>query len=178
MLTQERWHQWETNSSSVHKIVISNEGTICIPSIVEIYAGEYGWGFDVLRSVEDRISYIVTLLAVCAKTTEEFEEHYGKLVDFLSSKGVDIVDNRIRDKDVISTEPGAKYYCEGNIMGIPGYIDHDSTDNIHDVLEMLDDDEKLSNFLFGGKSMVLIGNDNEETIFNFDVKKAQETEEW
>lgn len=61
---------FETNSSSVHSLVIFDKKSRLSPSnlpvnsdgILEIAAGEYGWGYELLETQLEKIEYLFTLL--------------------------------------------------------------------------------------------------------------------
>ena len=185
MIINARWHQWETNSSSVHKIIIGEEA-YKKPELVKFGVGEYGWGFDVLRTIDDRLSYIITLLVVNSRDGDEFKKWYDKLKDFLKSHDIEIDESAIyphiydEDGNIRKGKENIKEWDSSgrNIFGLECYVDHESCDNVVEVYRMLDNTDELFNFLFSGKSMVLIGNDNNDTVFEYDIDEAQETLVW
>lgn len=71
---------FETNSSSVHALVIPKDQTLYIPHTVTLHYGEYGWEND---TYGDTIDYIYT--ACVDFGSDEVE----KLINYLKRKGVE-----------------------------------------------------------------------------------------
>ena len=81
-MIQIRQGLFETNSSSVHVLVIPKDTEIIIPQIVYLRGGEYGWSSD---EEYDTMSYFYE--ACLARGQEEV----NKLVSYLKRKGVEEV---------------------------------------------------------------------------------------
>ena len=72
---------FETNSSSVHSLVIFDKKSRLSPSnlpvnsdrILEIAAGEYGWGYKMLETQLEKTEYLFTLLC-CYEGIENQED--------------------------------------------------------------------------------------------------------
>ena len=72
---------FETNSSSVHSLVIFDKKSRLSPSnlpvnsdrILEIAAGEYGWGYEMLETQLEKTEYLFTLLC-CYEGIENQED--------------------------------------------------------------------------------------------------------
>lgn len=136
---------FETNSSSVHVLVIPKETKITIPTRVVISGGEYGWEND---KYYDTIDYMYQ--ACVSRGREEVE----KFFDYLKRKGVEEitspelrwVKSEWRDEEY--------YYAENN----DGYIDH--SDDIP-LDELFANENLLDRFLFGD-SFIQTGNDNSD----------------
>ena len=159
MKTFARLSIFETNSSSCHQIVINNDGDYKISKEISVRLGEYGWDFSVLRCIDDRLSYIVTALK-CYFNEDEFNTIYGTLKEKLHKFGVETI-----------REPNPVSYS----MDHPDwYIDR--------IMEILNDDTKLYDFLFNGHSFVVTGNDNGYTSFdapdNWDMDDELKKEVW
>lgn len=68
-MKQIRKNTFETNSSSMHSLQITcnrSVGTLPLGEVEEgilyIECGEFGWGYDVLRTPAEKLCYIVTEL--------------------------------------------------------------------------------------------------------------------
>ena len=162
MKTFARLSIFETNSSSCHQIVINNDGEYKVPEVLEIHTGEYGWDFNVLRTVEERVSYLVTVIMyICSyprdKYNEQwFDEMYSKLNSKLDEFGVKLIED---------PEYGTDFWAENNPHHYNGYVDHPDW-YIDRIEEIINDDKLLYDFLFNGHSFVVIGNDNGYTSFD------------
>ena len=135
---------FETNSSSSHSISISGEDDYYfaeeeINELVITY-GEYGWGYEVLSTINDKLSYIVTMIK------EKYDEKY---LDWL--------------KDLVKEYLGAELKIEKlNGFYEKGYIDHQS----HNILDEYflnnkeEFKEKMKDLIFNNKYSIIIDNDN------------------
>lgn len=74
-----RKNLFETNSSSVHALVIPKNQTIHVPKTVYLRYEEYGWEFS---TYGDTINYLYT---ACVDAGQEF---VNKLIKYLKRKGV------------------------------------------------------------------------------------------
>lgn len=132
-MIQIRNNTFETNSSSVHMLVIPKECSLHIPHSVHLTGGEWGWEFG---SVTDTINYIYQ--ACC----DRGEEEERKFVRYLNGKGI-VVESR----------------AEINEDGwYDGYIDHGGEIPLE---EFFHNSAMLDRFLFGG-GWVDTGNDNSD----------------
>jgi len=133
-MIQVRKEMFETNSSSVHVLVIPKDVKIIIPNVVYLHRNEYGWSDD---NEFDTLSYFYQACVDCG--TDEVL----KLIEYLKRKGVE----EIHCREIDST-----------MSNFSGYIDHG--ENI--PLDYLFSNENLlDRFIFGSESFVEIGNDNE-----------------
>ena len=166
-----RLGQWETNSSSCHQIVI-NKGTYKIPEKITIRTGEYGWEFNVYRDIESRMSYLVSvLMGGFSNKEEEFDRYYKMLKDFLYESGV---------KEVIDPKPdknGSDFWSMFNVHHYKGYVDHADW-YLGRVTDIIEDREKLYDYLFSGKSYFYTDNDNRYEDEIPDIESLTEGEEW
>ena len=76
---------FETNSSSVHVLVIPKDTPINIPKKVFLDGGEYGWEFG---CVTDTINYLYQVCIGAGK------EELDKFFDYLKHKGVEEIHSR------------------------------------------------------------------------------------
>lgn len=124
---------FETNSSSVHSMTIPKAPFVPGEThSIYFYTGEFGWGFDILRSPEQKASYLYTAIMECGVSNLE----YLKLR---------------------CEEAGIKTVFDDDI---DGYIDHgdDCTEMVDYILST---PERLTAFLFGDGE-IRLGNDNED----------------
>jgi len=127
-----------SNSSSSSFIVISSRGSIVKPTEIDIFEGNYEFGWDVVKytSVEDKINWCL-LIAL-----SETEKNRVKDVVFNHCNVL------IEDDDI------------ERIIKI-GYIDHQSGPyEAPENREMFDSDRKLFNFIFNDASFIQGDNDN------------------
>ena len=138
---------FETNSSSVHVLVIPKDAKIIIPNVVYLHRNEYGWSDG---NEFDTLSYFYQ--ACVDRGTDEVL----KLVEYLKRKGVE----EIHCREIGSTVPN-----------FSGFIDH-SEEIPLDYL--FSNENLLDRFIFGSESFVEIGNDNDEycpRTSNYDANK-------
>ena len=140
-----RKHMFETNSSSSHTLIISNDGNVrkqpfenevTESGVFELLPnGEYGWGYDSYNDVLSKLDY---LAIYCRDVPELWETAKAKI---LAYSGVDVV---LLD--------GGKH----------GYIDHQSAygEDLGLANIVRSDDTQLIDWLFNDDSSVIISNDN------------------
>lgn len=140
-----RNNMFETNSSSVHVLVIPKDTNIDIPHKVFLSGGEYGWSSD---TDYDTLNYFYQ--ACLDKGREELE----KFFNYLKRKGVEEI-HAPEINWVKSEWNGREYeYAENN----SGYIDHG---NEIPLDELFANESLLDRFLFGD-SFIKTGNDNSD----------------
>lgn len=129
---------FETNSSSVHTIVIQgNMPEIIYP--IFICEGNYGWEEEYLGIPEERASYFYTALCNCG---EELHEP--------------VHDARLKMMSLLPKE--IRYECEFE-NGEDCYIDH-CDELLPWLQDLIDDNDKFLRFIYGNESYVSTGNDN------------------
>ena len=130
---------FETNSSSVHAIVINKQNmAVNNGSIVTVEPGDYGWEFEEYRTPSQKINYLWTAIVDNDENLESWEEYLREALNL--SKGVVFISE---SKDSISD-----------------VVDH--AEELKDLLKTLrKDPELLMKFIFGD-SYILTGNDNTE----------------
>lgn len=141
MKQQIRRNLFETNSSSVHSIVITKESLSDIPESLCITRKEFGWENRTYSDIEDRVSYLYTGILECFKNDEQ-ERYINKLIEFLEKFEIEVEIDHDNDSD---------WYG----------IDHvyELTDFIKDIFN---DEDYLFNYLFSPTSYIMTGNDNED----------------
>jgi len=137
---------FETNSSSCHSFIITNERKFDptdYPRIHVFGSGEYGWYGPDVDHPEDLLEYALVAGKYCFPDGG-VQERLPAIKDYFESKGV------ILDFD-FEGEPS-------------GYIDHQSApDQDEDskcIGNMLDDPAELFDFVFSA-SVISMGNDND-----------------
>ena len=129
---------FETNSSSVHVLVIPKDNKITIPNAVCLRNGEYGWEND--REYN-------TLDYFYQACVDAGELEVRKLLNYLKYKGVEEIYCREIDNDDWKNDDG--------------YIDHSGCIPLD---EFFSNESLLDRFLFGSDSFVETGNDNSDYI--------------
>ena len=130
---------FETNSSSVHSLAITNNYYPQYPeSEYVVIPNDYQWGYDTCDSVEEKLSYLVTLAACYSDTRDEF----------------------IENPDVVKIVNTVKNHNGANVIfKFPygfGSIDHQSINSVEGFLC----GTELEDFIFNSKYKVIIDNDN------------------
>lgn len=133
-MIQVRKEMFETNSSSVHVLVIPKDVKIIIPNVVYLHRNEYGWSD---YNEFDTLSYFYQACVDCG--TDEVL----KLIEYLKRKGVE----EIHCREIDST-----------MSSYSGYIDHSEKIPLD---YLFSNENLLDRFIFGSESFVEIGNDNE-----------------
>ena len=145
-MIQIRLSQFETNSSSVHSLVIPKDTKIDIPHSVYLFEGEYGW---TEHKDYDTLSYFYT---ACV---ERGKEEVEKFFSYLKRKGVEEINSRELRWKKDSYEGKEYEYAEG----FDGYIDHGGELPLD---EFFANENLLDRFLFSEDSFVETGNDNSD----------------
>lgn len=138
-MIQVRKGVFETNSSSVHAICISNKPVVgvAVSKTVSIYPEEFGWENSVYHDFDSKLSYLSAAINEDTVLRDRFEK-------LLNELGI--------------TQVG---YILNNDGWFPwGYIDHNH-DTVYFVDFVLFDKQHLYQFLFSSDSYVRTGNDND-----------------
>lgn len=169
MLIKVRYGVFETNSSSVHTLSIPlTRGAINPEETKKWYGngkplkiqfGEFGWGPDVLRSLEDKLSYIATSMQYYLRLDDVLDNLPGKLQIIYGSNYYKWL------KEVI-----LQYTTWTDLLFEPlhgnwdpfGYVDHQSTDTLNDLFAA--DEQRFKDIaatiLFNDRCVIVILNDN------------------
>lgn len=146
---------FETNSSSIHSIVIGNNGENVysnLPEKVRFTGGAFGWEHEVYTDIEDKASYLFTSL-LYTDTPYEYMENIKR---FLSKWGVEAEFDEIIEKH---WSDGGVYYETKD--GYNDYVDH-GYENRDLVKQLCEDETFLMNYLFSDASYVETSNDNDD----------------
>lgn len=163
-MKQVRRSVFETNSSSTHSITITH-GKIANNNIrvdrdgyIHTELGEFGWEIWDYKGQAERLSYLVTMLAVKSDVTLWCYE------DDESRTEKDIVEDimKTHEFEKLSDEIGRHARCSGVIIDpSDGYIDHQSHEDYRDFQDFLDQyNTNVVEFVFGRGNVVHTDNDN------------------
>ena len=138
---------FETNSSSVHVLVIPKDTKLTIPKKVYLTGGDYGWENN---KAYDTLNYF---FQACL---DRGKEEVNKFIDYLKRKGVEEIEGGIlRYVEDAEEYPYSGWKNEYNVW-VDGYIDHSDAIPLDDLFA---NENLLDRFLFGD-SFVQTGNDN------------------
>lgn len=157
-MIQVRKNIFETNSSSTHSLVISKkdrgydyDGLIIKDGVLHISFGEYGWGPEILRTPNEKLSYLITDRNnidydwECPPSEEEFEELLAN--DPKVQEIINVVKSCCPEIKEVKYEFGDEY----NPLG---YVDHQSRGASYEH------DLSIEDIIFSNKVIILIDNDN------------------
>ena len=147
MKVQIRKSVFETNSSSVHSIVIyKNASNIQTPSSLQFTLGEFGWEINVLTTPYEKAQYLYTAL-YCTNPDQKY---------------IDFIRNTLAEKNCTaefeSLENISEWYYIDHSEGLYGFID-----------SVMSSKDMLLSYLFSEKSVIYTYNDNldrEDLWFN------------
>ena len=163
---------FETNSSSVHSITITKD-TIDAnvmgfndDDLIEVDAGEFGWGVERHRDQYTKLSYLVVMALETegseCETVEQFYETEGfqkinsEIASYCACKGVTVPGLKIEKHPYKNSKGVEDFYIEHD-----GYIDHQSCENYGSLQEFLDDKGvSIVEFVFNPALILKISNDN------------------
>ena len=131
---------FETNSSSVHAIVINKQNLAeNNGSIVSVTPGDYGWEYEEYRLPAQKLNYLWTAIVDNKENLDSWKEYLKEALKL--SDGVVFID---KPEDNLS-----------------GSVDH--SEELKDFLkEMRKNPDLLNKFIFGD-SYIVTGNDNVES---------------
>ena len=163
-MKQVRRSVFETNSSSTHSITIThgkisnNDIRVDRDGYIHTELGEFGWEVWDYKGQAERLSYLVTMLAVKSDVTLWCYE------DDESRTEKDIVEDimKTHEFEKLSDEIGRHARCSGVIIDpSDGYIDHQSHEDYRDFQDFLDQyNTNVVEFVFGRGNVVHTDNDN------------------
>lgn len=140
---------FESNSSSMHSIVIDKESKVFESyspdeqGRIVLWGGEWGWGPENHYDVESRMNYAAVGVHLYGRNKEMFEK---------------VVKEHTGAKELVYKFSGDDFWDKPNPDNLSlSYIDHQSIDVIDDAMGS---EEDLKRFIFGPKSVLIIDNDN------------------
>lgn len=150
---------FETNSSSVHAISISNAENLTYPKFVYFEEGEFGWEHEIYHDKQNKAAYLWTGIL------ENYPVSEVKIIQ-------DKITQMLSEESIECEFEDCRQMCEynGEVYYSPyGYIDH--AYKLKDWLdEVLNDKSKLLAFLFDSDSAVETWNDNIMDNSDFDYQ--------
>jgi hypothetical protein len=153
MKTKIRKSVFETNSSSMHSICISGGDNFVNYGQLRGHFDEYGWGYDRLDSVGEKLSYVLTSMRY-----HDYDIEEDSVETLLNSKFYIWLNEMI--KDYTGEEIDLEYSNSGYYS--MGYVDHQSTDLLDEYWS--DDEttfkENMKELIFNSKYDIIIDNDN------------------
>lgn len=157
-----RRNTFETNSSSTHSLSLSPVETFDFkePVYLEVWFGEYGWGYDVLRTPEEKLSYLFTA-AQYERGWGEYDHTKDELLELIKSFRDDL-QALLYGTNVYLSEID-EYVFRDDYYPM-GYIDHQSvgeyecSDEVYSYATS--STGNLMNYLFNELVEVIIDNDN------------------
>lgn len=156
IMRQIRTGVFETNSSSTHSIIISDDRKkkLFLPEKISFGLGNYGWEHRVLSTPEEKASYLYTSI-VCAFEKWRAEEYKNQIYAMLSDAGV-----KCDFEEVVYKSYGRMLWPEH--CGVDHVGEHDHLNFIEKTVE---NPKRLLRYLFSDESYVVTGNDNEEEYY-------------
>lgn len=134
-----RNNTFETNSSSTHTIVVSNQDVNRIKTPIKVkpsWITEFGWDFETWDNIEEKIAYMIR----CLMEYDYSDDKLKAIQERLHLLGIDF--------DLPTKEEWED-----------GYVDH--ADWYHDeIQDIYENDDELLDFLLNGASYIEGGNDN------------------
>lgn len=160
-MKQIRRSVFETNSSSSHSVTIlhngldKNEMKIHRDGYIHTEIGEFGWEIANYLDQQDRLCYLITMLAEkngMARWWREDESLSVKVNNLMNTP----------DFNRVSKEIDKYAGCKGVIIDpSEGYIDHQSHESYRTLQDFLDDyGTDVIEFVFGKGNVVRTDNDN------------------
>lgn len=145
---------FETNSSSIHAICISNRTPLGLPSFIYFGRGEYGWEWEKYDWEDEKANYLYECL---------IDLYY----DWVNKDDTELLEvcDRIKE-DLASYGIGCKFEEFDRDSLFAGYVDHGG-ENRELVEYLLSDPDNLIRYLFNDDSYILTGNDNVDCEDNY-----------
>ena len=144
-MKQIRKGTFETNSSSMHSLVIENDKSIGKleksqlklnkKGEIRVHLGEYGWGLDFLTTQQKKLNYLVTLI--------------------VGSKGIDNINDLEADPEFEYLKNKLLNYSNATNIIVYGfgknnyYIDHQSQQKLFDFLKAYNSEKTIDTSDFG-----------------------------
>ena len=140
-MKQIRKGTFETNSSSVHSLVIENDKTLGEleknqlklnrKGEIEVVLGKYGWRLEILETQQEKLNYLVTLI--------------------VGSKGIDNINDLEDDSEFEYLKKQLLKYSNAKNIKVYGfenddyYIDHQSQKDLSELLNSYNTETVLKN---------------------------------
>ena len=150
-----RKNVFETNSSSMHSLVVSKQDRgydynlpVDENGVLTIPFGEFGWGPEILRTPLEKLSYIITdrINGFYDDDNKSWDEILEELkYDDDIQEIIEIIKKNVPAVKEVTFEPASDFYqC--------GYVDHQSQGTSRDAA--------TEDIIFNNSIIILIDNDN------------------
>mgnify|MGYP000857508042 CR=1 FL=1 len=165
MKIQIRNGTFETNSSSTHSVTIKTDCAKKYLVDADIYPGEFGWGYEVLRTPSEKLSYILTHMAYKVALANNFRLNPSSIISRMKNlRQYKWIMGMIEEK----TGHSVNFIPLKNpdeLFSL-GYIDHQSIGVLDFILDTKIKKEdfirQLESLIFGTGSYIVIDNDNHD----------------
>ena len=159
-MRQIRSSVFETNSSSTHSVALRGGKNYCyVPTYtLRVSLGEYGWEQARYSGIEEKLSYIYTMMQYYMGYEEKWdwgERDFGLLENSKWSKWIKEMVLEHCGQEILLTSNNDGYYPLG-------YIDHQSTDTLCDFWSEDEDEFKanMKDLIFNERYIIITDNDN------------------
>lgn len=163
---------FETNSSSVHSISITNSDIkksnleVNDDGYIVVLPGEFGWGIENHRDQSTKLEYLVMMALEtegndCATLeqfydTEGFQEINHEISSYCSCKGIVLEGFNFERHSYVTEDKDEIFYITHE-----GYIDHQSCEDYLSLKDFLDSYKtNVVDFVFNSGINLHISNDN------------------
>lgn len=144
---------FETNSSSTHSISIVSKDNYqnLKQNVIVAEFGEFGWGYDNLNTVYEKLSYVLTMIQYKVHECDDL----NKIKESMYYKWLYEMIQQYTGATLEINETGDEYYNMG-------YIDHQSTDILDEYWSDIEEEFKsnMKEIIFNDKYSIKIDNDN------------------
>lgn len=153
---------FETNSSSMHSICF--DGNSNFAQYNKPICGrfdEFGWGYDILSTAEEKLSYVLTYLVSNYNITKNlsYKNSWNNYVNY-----EELLKNKyfIWLNEIVKDYTGFDIHLTHGIEDEAGYIDHQSMDTISDHWSENEDKfkTKMKELIFNQAYEIIIDHDN------------------
>lgn len=182
-MKQVRKCAFETNSSSTHVITIQKENVLDNINVANttfkiakdfgpygfsLNVNDFGWEHRTYYDAEDKLMYlIIAISSVYRDDDEVFDKKIKQVKDWLHDVNLDVMfpeyikkDHSYKDSNGVEHTWTERGWVNGKYTA---YIDH-TEDLVQLVSYVFEDKNHFYNFIFGVKSFIETGNDNDETF--------------
>ena len=144
---------FETNSSSMHSIVVSKENRgydynlpLSEDGVLYVKFGEFGWGPDILKTPIDKISYYLTDNSGLTYSDISWEDGVKEIMEKQEVKNlINILKSKVPGFKELRLKPSNECYRFG-------YVDHESSGLTYG--------EDVEDLIFNKSKIIIIDNDN------------------
>lgn len=161
MKIQVRQNVFETNSSSMHSLVVSNKDRgydynlpVDKNGVLTISFGVFGWEPEILKEPLEKISYVIT--DRCSIGSLDFDEKEA-LESEIVKEVIDLIKSRCPNVKDVKIQRANSYRPYG-------YVDHQSQGTSYE-------DKDLEHLIFSNSVIIIINNDNDSNYEDYFVSR-------